>query len=116
VRLARASNRFFSIYPSWPSKRRCAIPHTGLPQQAYRGTCQTRFRPALVHSPGIMTVAFTEMWRRPECAPDLDVACSHPMARHTWQVIEGTRAATGRAKLQVVATHSRGATAPQEYK
>jgi hypothetical protein len=95
VRLARASNRIFSIFPTWPSKRRCAIPHTGLLQEAYRGTCQTRFRPALVHSPGIMIVAFTERWRKPECALDLDIACSHPMAHHTWQVIEGTRVVTG---------------------
>jgi hypothetical protein len=63
-----------------------------------------------------MVVAFTETWRRPACAPDLDVACSHPMAHHTWQVTEGTPAVTGGSKLVVVTTHSSGATAPQEYK
>src|SRR6478672_5063642 len=75
VRLARDSNRYFSIFPTWPGKWRCSIPHAGLPPHTYRGTCLTRFRPALVHSPGLMVVAFTETWRRPECAPDLDVAC-----------------------------------------
>jgi hypothetical protein len=116
VRIARASNRYFSIFPMEPGKTRCAIPERGPSQRSLHGMCETRFRPAMVHSPGVILVTFTERWRSACPPPDLDVACMPRWRRHSWQVTDGTRVATGRAGVRVVGTRSSGRTAPQDYK
>jgi hypothetical protein len=120
LRVARASNPAFSIFPAKPGKRHCVIPLSTMAlRAAYRGTCQTsvrRYQPAQM--PAVM-VTFTERWQLPECAPDLDVACPHPWRRHIWQVIEGEplvklNAGPGPPARRVI--RSSGATAPQDYK
>jgi hypothetical protein len=117
VRIARSSNVLFSIFPSMPGKRKCVIPHGGLPRLgSLRGTCQTSLRPDLhTHEPAWI-VSFTERWRRPACAPDLAVACSRPMTSHTWRLIEGMPVIAQGVKPRVVATRSSGAAPPQEWK
>jgi hypothetical protein len=112
---ARASNRYFSIFPATPGKRRCSIPDGAPSTKPLRGTCQTVVRPRPTQEPSV-SVTFTESWIRLECAPDLDVACAHPHAHHTWQVIEGETIEKPGTKPRIYATHSSGATAPQDYK
>jgi len=85
----------------------------------YRGTCQTKVRRYPPAQMSAVMVTFTERWRLPECAPDLDLACPHLWRRHVWQVIEGEplvklNAGTGPPARRVI--RSSGATAPQDYK
>lgn len=115
VKVARASNRLFSIFPALPGKRHCVILDGALGSKPFRGTCLTSVRHRRTMEPSVR-VTFTERWRRPACAPDLAVACAHPLARHTWQVIEGETIVTPGSKLRVLATRSSGAIAPQDYK
>lgn len=115
IQVARSSNRLFAIFPLLAGERRCAIPVGGPVKTSFRGTCQTSVHRAQTHEPA-MIVAFTERWRRPACAPALAAACPHPMAHHTWQVVEGEPIVTTGATFNVLATRPSGATAPQDYK
>ncbi len=115
AQVARASNRDFSIFPAVPGKRRCSIPVGAPSSKPFHGMCQTIVRSRPTHEPSV-NVTFTETWRRLECAPDLDVACSHPLAHHTWQLIEGEPIMEVGTKPRIYASHSSGATAPQHYK
>ena len=115
VQVARSSNRYFSIFPTVPGKRRCVVPlNTMALRAAYRGTCQTSVRINPVMQAPEFIVTFTEQWRRPICAPALAVGCLHPWLRHTWRVIEVGSTQTD-AKLQINSTRSRGAKPPQDY-
>jgi hypothetical protein len=115
VRVARASNpHLFSIFPTVPGKRRCAIPDGALGAKPIPGTCQTSVRSRQTHEPSV-AVTFTERWLWPPCSPGEDCIAAHTR-HHTWQVIEGEALATPGAKFHVYATRSRGATAPQLYK
>jgi hypothetical protein len=112
---ARASNRYFSIFAAAPGKRRCSIPDGAPSTKPLRGTCQTTVRSRPTQEPSVR-VNFTETWLRLECTPDLDVACAHPHAHHTWQVIEGETIEKLGTKPHVYSTRSSGATPPQEDK
>lgn len=114
VRVARSSNlRLFSIFPTVPGTRRCSIPDGALGTKPIPGTCQTSVRPRRTMEPSV-SVTFTESWW-PHCPPM--TACSpRALRHHIWQVIEGEPIVKRGAKLHVYATHSRGATAPQDYK
>jgi hypothetical protein len=113
VRIARASNRLFSIFPTVPGPERCVIPHNTLRAQGFRGICQTSVHARRTMEPS-WSVTFTESWWA-HCPPM--VACSpRALRHHTWQVVEGETIVKPGTKPQVYATHSRGATAPQYYK
>jgi hypothetical protein len=113
VRIARASNRLFSIFPAVPGTRRCLIPHNTLRAQGFSGICQTSIRARRTMEPS-WSVTFTESWW-PHCPPM--VACSpRALRHHTWQVVEGETIVKPGTKPHVDAAHSRGATAPQYYK
>lgn len=114
VRFARASApRLFSIFPGVSGESRCEIPGGGLSRRPYSGICQTSVHRRPTHEPSV-SVNFTESWW-PNCPPM--AACSPRLLRHhTWQVIEGEPIIKPGARLRIYATHSRGATAPQDYK
>lgn len=113
VRVARASSRYFSIFPAVPGKRPCAIPDGAFGTKPFQGICQTSVHPRRTMEPSV-SVTFTESWW-PHCPPM--VACSlRALRHHTWQVIEGETIIKPGTKLHVYATRSRGATPPQLYK
>jgi hypothetical protein len=113
VRIARASNRLFSIFPAAPGTERCVIAHNTVPAQGFRGICQTRVHARRTMEPS-WSVTFTESWW-PHCPPM--AACSpRALRHHTWHVVEGETIVKPGTKPRVYATHSRGATAPQFYK
>jgi hypothetical protein len=110
VRIARASNRLFAIFPAAPGTKLCFIPHDTA--NGFRGICETSVRARRTHEPS-WSVSFTESWW-PHCPPM--AACSpRALRHHTWQVVEGETIVKAGTKPQVYATHSRGATAPQYY-
>jgi hypothetical protein len=115
VQVAPISNRLFSIFPAVPGRRRCSIPEGAALPSSPNGACQTSVRPRPTHEPS-WSVTFTETWRRPICAPALAVGCLHPWRHHTWQVIEGETIVQPGTKPRIYATHSHGATAPQDYR
>ena len=109
VRVARASNALFSIFPAVPGERRCLIPSADR-QRRFAGICQTSVRSRRTMEPS-ESVTFTESWW-PHCPPM--VACSpRALRHHTWQVIEGETIVKPGTKPHVYAIHSRGAAAPQ---
>ncbi len=112
VRVARASNRLFSIFPTVPSTARCAIPDGAIGTKPIPGTCETTIRARRTMEPS-WSVTFTETW--PPC---LSGYCPPPYRwrHHTWRVIEGETIVKPGTKPHVYAIHSRGATAPQDYK
>lgn len=116
VRVARASNpRIFSIFPAVPGKRPCAILEGGthIKPLALQGICQTSVRSRPTHELS-MSVSFTESWE-PNCPRG--AFCKLEQGRqHTWQIREGETVAKPGTKPHISATHSRGATAPQDYK
>ncbi len=114
VRVARVSNpRLFSIFPAVPSERPCVIFESAPSHERYAGICRTSVRPRPTHEPSA-SVTFTESWW-PHCPPM--AACSlRALHHHAWQVIEGETIVKPGSKLHIYATHSRGATAPQDYK
>lgn len=116
VRVARASNpRIFSIFPAVPGKRPCAILEGGthIKPLALQGICQTSVRSRPTHELSV-SVSFTESWE-PNCPRG--AFCKLEKGRqHTWQIIEGETVAKPGTKPHISATHSRGATAPQDYK
>jgi hypothetical protein len=111
VRVARASNRLFSIFSAVPGKEICAIPHNTRRAQDYRGICQTSVHPRPTMEPSV-SVTFTENWG-PSCPPGADCPAVQLTRHHTWQVIEGE---TSGPPLRIYVTRSSGATAPQDYK
>ena len=112
VRVARASNRFFSIFPTVPGTAGCAIPDGAIGTNPIPGTCETIIRARRTMEPS-WSVTFTETW--PPC---LSGYCPPPYRwrHHTWRVIEGETIVKPGTKPHVYAIHSRGATAPQDYK
>lgn len=113
VKVARGSNRLFSIFPRVPGSRVCLIPDGALGSKAFQGECETRVRPRRTMEPSF-SVTFTESWWL-HCPPM--AACSpRALRHHTWQVIEGETIVKPGTKPRVYATHSRGALAPQLYK
>jgi hypothetical protein len=112
IRLARASNQLFSIFPATPGTTTCLIPAGGLTARHLHGTCQTTIHPDRhKHEPAII-VTFTESWVRPvQCPPGAE--CVDLPLHHAWTIIEGEPIVTTGASLHVVATHSSGAPAPQ---
>jgi hypothetical protein len=116
VRVARASNpRLFSIFPAVPGKRPCAILDGGthIKPLTLQGICETSVRSRPTHELSV-SVSFTESWE-PNCPRG--AFCKLEKARHhTWQIIEGETVAKPGTKPHIYATHSRGATAPQDYK
>lgn len=114
VRVARASNRLFSIFPAVPGSERCAIPHNTRPAQDFRGICRTSVRSRRTMEPS-WSVTFTERWG-PSCPPGADCPVVQLTRHHTWQVIEGETIVKPRTKPRVYATRSRGDNAPQYYK
>lgn len=112
VRVARSSNpRLFSIFPAVPGKRPCVIPESSPSRKRYGGICQTSVHPRPTHEPSV-SVSFTESWE-PNCP--LGASCALEKSRlHTWRIIEGEPIIRPGAKLHVYATHSNGATAPQD--
>ena len=89
VRAARASNRRFSIFPTVPGERLCAIPGAGS-RRPLSGICQTRVSPYSIAQAPAVTVIFTARWDAAQARCPPMVAC-HPRLRHrTWRVIEGT--------------------------
>ena len=115
IQVARGSNRYFSIFPSVLGKRRCLIPDGALGAKPFHGTCSTSVRPRRTMEPS-WSVTFTESWRKAACARDLDVACSHPTAHSTWQIIEGEPIVRPDETIHIYATHLSGAEPPQLYK
>lgn len=114
VRVARSSNlRLFSIFPKAPGERRCAIPDGARSRRPYSGICRTSVRSRQTHEPSV-SVTFTESWW-PHCPP-LTACSPRALRHHTWQVVEGETIVEPGTKPRVYATHSRGATAPQDYK
>jgi hypothetical protein len=112
VRVARASNRLFSIFPTAPDTARCAIPDGANGTKPIPGTCETIIRARRTMEPS-WSVTFTETW--PPC---LSGYCPPPYRwrHHTWSVIGGETIVKPGTKPHVYAIHSRGATAPQDYK
>lgn len=113
IRLARASNRLFSIFPAEPGRKTCGIPEGGAHFKPLRGTCLTSIHSAKSHEPTLI-VTFIERWDN-GCPQTSDAGPCAP-AMHRWQVIEAEPVVTTTARLRVVATRSSGATAPQYYK
>jgi hypothetical protein len=109
VRVARSSNRLFSIFPKVPGERLCLIPLGGT-RRRFVGICRTSVRSRPTHEPSV-SVRFTESWW-PHCPP-LTACSPRALRHHTWRVIEGATIVTPGAKLHVYATRSRGARAPQ---
>lgn len=116
VYVARASNRFFSIFPAVPAKRRCSIPEGGthIKPLVLHGMCQTSLRPRQTMEPS-WSVTFTESWG-PSCPPGADCPAFRLTRHHTWQVIEGETIVKPGTKPRIYATRSSGAPAPQNYK
>jgi hypothetical protein len=106
ISLARASNRLFSIFPGRPRTKKCGIPEGGAHFKPLPGRCETSIRFAATHEPALI-VSFTETWR---------TSMPSRAVHHTWQVIEGEPLVTTGARLRILATRERGATAPQYYK
>ena len=115
IRIARASDRYLSIFPAALGKRHCVIPDGALGTRPLHGMCSTSVRPRRTMEPS-WSVSFTESWRKSACAPGLDVACSRPTAHATWQIIEGQPIVRQGAKIHIYATHLSGAEPPQLYK
>jgi len=111
VRIARDSNRLFSIFPAVPGAKRCLVPHNTA--HGFRGICQTSIHTRRTEEPS-WSVTFTESWWR-HC-PVMTACSTRALRHHTWQVIEGETIVKPGTKPRVYATHSRGATAPQYYK
>jgi hypothetical protein len=110
VRVARASNRLFSIFPSVPGTRRCLIPGTAA--HGFEGICRTGIHARPTMEPS-WTVTFTESWW-PHCPPM--TACSpRALRHHTWEVGEGETIVRKGTKPHVFGIRSRGDTAPQSY-
>jgi hypothetical protein len=114
VRIARGSNRRFSIFPMVPAKRRCSIPEGGthIKSLVLHGICRTSLRHRQTMEPS-WTVTFTESWG---CPPGADCPASQLTRHHTWQVIEGETIVKPGTKPRIYATRSSGAPAPQDYK
>jgi hypothetical protein len=114
VRVARASNRLFSIFPTVPGTGRCAIPDGAIGTKPIPGTCATDIHARRTMEPS-WSVTFTETWLASPC---LSGYCPPPFRwrHHTWRVIEGETIVKPGTKPHVYAIHSRGATAPQDHK
>jgi len=124
IHVARASDRLLSIFPAVPGKRRCSFPEGGtriivpeggthITPHGIHGMCSTNIRLRHDYGEPSWVVTFTQRWRRPECAPDLAVYCSHPIANSRWEIVEGE---TPTNSIRVLTTRISGATPPQLYK
>ena len=106
ITAARASNGLFSIFPGSVAVRACRIPHGGplfLGTMTLPGTCVTR----LARDRKRVIVSFTQWWGGVlNHDPSNRIHGSH---QHTWQVILSPA-------LDVVATLSAGAIAPQYWR
>lgn len=114
VRVARASNRRFFIFPALPGKRHCAIPYGAFGTKAIPGNCQTSVHRRQTEEPSV-AVTFTEKWLAPPCMAGY---CPPPSQtrHHSWRIIEGETIVEAGAKPHVYATRESGSTAPQDYR
>ena len=112
VQVARASDRYLSIFPAEPGNRRCAIPDGAPGTKAFRGKCSTSLSSVVSHGPSTI-VTFTERWGQPASCP-ANGYCLVPFKHHaTWKV---SLVASPPRRLHVLATGLSGATPPQLYK
>jgi len=113
IKLARASNRVFSIFPTAPGQKKCGIPEGGVHFGPLPGVCVT----SIQHPIGagrVAIVSFTEKWPFPSCPRGADCIALSGTRHHVWRVLVAEPPTA--TKIRVVGTSERGSVAPQYYK